>query len=743
MEKNMFDMLVNGKQQKKTKDPIRGLFGTPQPNIQGLFSASSKKDTSKDLLSMYGFTKTKKKQTLVDPFLGGMFKSTSKKPLVNPNVMSMFGTYKSQQKTKSHIDPNLMSMFKGKGHPNPLDKVTKEQSAFLKKTRMGTGKSHKRFMDKDGDGVIAGLDCKPYDPTEHGILTKAKNWMTGGGFKEDDKAAIERRRREMEKTKQEALERSRQEIKEYDETEKQVEEKSEIAAGITKEIKPHREKARELDMRAQEKRSMIASKLVDQGLDIDDFIQKTDKYKEAIEKPGIKEIKQEVDKLESERDQYKMYEAPWSEALRETRQAKKIQDDKIDDTIGSITDVAQKQKEQESYDEWAKEFKEFTKQREEQEKAKRAEEMKGKAGLHQVPGYIEEKLIDADHYRYHKDDKGKLQKKVDLRGKLSRVTGYMFETKEARDKLREDDRKRQLDKDIETIGYDRYIKIRNKELKGGDGKRKPISPDEVKEMVAQEAAKKRREKELALRKEAEQRPEDEAQRAQRIKYAQLQQTLSEANIAETLRRKRMQQQEAGGGILQFMVGQRPQSMRPGTAYVPERPYTSPFSERRTEFGEGPEVVHEYGLRPGSYEYSARGQPPKEIVSRFGFRGGYAPTVPTDPEAQKRYEEDRPKFVYKRKPGAFTRKSSRLRAGDDPKPGEVSEPSKKKRAGKRYPWTKPMQGWERIYVGKGRFGGKGRQKRSKVPEQYGTHGHVDKTGLKRKFVPHVKAYGYRP
>jgi len=77
----------------------------------------------------------------------------------------------------------------------------------------------------------------------------------------------------------------------------------------------------------------------------------------------------------------------------------------------------------------------------------------------------------------------------------------------------------------------------------------------------------------------------------------------------------------------------------------------------------------------------------------------------------RFDSSAPKFTYKRQVGSFTRKISRVRKGDVLQIGKSSSPSVKKRKGSAYPWTKPMQNWERVYVGKGKFVGKGRTKRS--------------------------------
>lgn len=80
-------------------------------------------------------------------------------------------------KPKQITDMGVMDMFIGKGHPNPLDKKTKSQKKFMTKTRLGTGKSHMRFWDTDGDGVINGLDCHYKNHKKHGVARfKADSW---------------------------------------------------------------------------------------------------------------------------------------------------------------------------------------------------------------------------------------------------------------------------------------------------------------------------------------------------------------------------------------------------------------------------------------------------------------------------------------------------------------------------------------------------------------------------------------
>ena len=108
---------------------------------------------------------------MIDWFMQGRNPKREKKEFKVDNAFRLDPTGRPKPclrtKSKIDIDLELVSKFKGKGHPNPTDRKTPAQKAFLRKTRMGTGRSHKRFMDKDGDGVISGLDCAPRNPKKH------------------------------------------------------------------------------------------------------------------------------------------------------------------------------------------------------------------------------------------------------------------------------------------------------------------------------------------------------------------------------------------------------------------------------------------------------------------------------------------------------------------------------------------------------------------------------------------------
>ena len=102
-----------------------------------------------------------------------------------------------------------------------------------------------------------------------------------------------------------------------------------------------------------------------------------------------------------------------------------------------------------------------------------------------------------------------------------------------------------------------------------------------------------------------------------------------------------------------------------------------------------------------------------------------------------YDPNAPKFRYERDIFNFTRKTSRVRKGDELSLFEESKPSTSKREGSRYPWTKPMPGWKRVFVGRGRWIQKGRHKRTTKPS-YAAQGVKPP---RRKFMKYPRTYGY--
>jgi len=82
--------------------------------------------------------------------------------------------------------------------------------------------------------------------------------------------------------------------------------------------------------------------------------------------------------------------------------------------------------------------------------------------------------------------------------------------------------------------------------------------------------------------------------------------------------------------------------------------------------------------------------------------------------RKRYTLSAPRFIYVKKFGSFARKTSRLNVEDSPRVGVASNTryDPKKIGAGNYPYTKPMKGFDRVFVGYGPYRGKGRHKKGK-------------------------------
>ena len=75
----------------------------------------------------------------------------------------------------------------------------------------------------------------------------------------------------------------------------------------------------------------------------------------------------------------------------------------------------------------------------------------------------------------------------------------------------------------------------------------------------------------------------------------------------------------------------------------------------------------------------------------------------------------PKFVYRRNVKSFTRKSNYVNKDTNLVLNKAVKQNFSKQSGKEYPSTKPMVGWEKVYVGSGRVKGKvyGRKSKNKL------------------------------
>ena len=94
---------------------------------------------------------------------------------------NMLGTRSNSFKSKGlgDIQDNKLGMIIG-------DKVTPKQRKVLKSQDW-----NKIWTDSDGDGVINGLDCDPMNSKRHGFFAKAKNLVSGKGFRENSEVRRE------------------------------------------------------------------------------------------------------------------------------------------------------------------------------------------------------------------------------------------------------------------------------------------------------------------------------------------------------------------------------------------------------------------------------------------------------------------------------------------------------------------------------------------------------------------------
>ena len=81
-----------------------------------------------------------------------------------------------------------------------------------------------------------------------------------------------------------------------------------------------------------------------------------------------------------------------------------------------------------------------------------------------------------------------------------------------------------------------------------------------------------------------------------------------------------------------------------------------------------------------------------------------------------YDCNAPKFTYRRNVRSFDRKTNRTVKGTILNIGGVSPASKKKQKGQKFPHTRPMIGWERVFAGRGRFIKRGHRRKSKMNQR---------------------------
>jgi hypothetical protein len=554
MEKKLFNELLG--KRKSTSDPFLAFNGTKKKNSKPLVKEIYTNKKKDPLIELFGMQTPKKMPS-------------SKVMVSDAGLKSIMGS--------GNYNPNVRSIVGGKYNPDAIlgKGVSPNQKRFLKKTRVGSGKSHQRFWDIDGDGVIGGLDCEPYNPKEHGFLSKTKNLFTGKGFREDEEY-------EMKK-----LDKKREVLRQAKDTAISFEEASAADKGRFIEIDADRaaKEAAEKGARLAEKQKMF----IDQGLDpnkdkgfLSDYMDYEEAQKQKImakmSVDGPRQVfemgkKKTIDSfdMDSINIDFDKKEQMKKLAEREARESaeREMLKSKIKESASKASDVAGK---------FAKGV---------GAGASKSAKAVG-TGASRFKSYLDEVAIS----KGLSDETGT---KARYTQPFSKLTDYAFEKPEVRAQYRELERSKQLERARQIIGADRYSKLMNISFgaKGGQVKQEIIGPDGKKMTVTlpqepttpadkakverlkedfilneakaklraqDEAESKKRKIEAqqrasAIRKanEAQEasferqrlRPLAEAELAQRLRYAQLQRSMSEANLRRLAESEQMAQSRAG------------------------------------------------------------------------------------------------------------------------------------------------------------------------------------------------------
>jgi len=597
------------------------------------------------------------------------------------------------------------------------------------------------FKDSDGDMVVNALDCRPFDSSKHGVFSKAANWARGRGYREDSdvpqpvpvrqfhtdvESHNQRIEQEAEREKNNkwirlATNKENKQIKDKTEINKineSIEDKAEERdmQRIAKKVFGSQEKEAEeakwnrkrrvkaqLDEDAEKQNEQIKEKKKKAKLMNERKIRGKEAYGQGKYGQGFfQKSKDELSKLEKEK---KKADEKYKKEVKEADEAKTKYEEYIKK---ETTDPAEEKKLEAEMKKQAREETEAKKERNKVKapygSAKKEFESKfGKVDKKQATGgFFKENIKDIAVSGF-----GKVARTA------SRSTGYLFESPEEKKRLSKQDSETsyaRLKQRAERAGVPaaelkkleerrrgysmEYIPIKEKgtgNITGYREKKKKLSDAEtltgfsfgsiVKGKVdrLEEGRAKEKEYKKLEKKELTMRTLDSQRKAE----------MSRLNLDRTaFERKRLK--EVTSGRQSSLGGNSRGSIFGGTSW--------PYSESQSFYGPTPNIS----------TFSSMNTPSSINQLSSNSLPGYLP----EPSSG-RFDSSAPKFTYKRQVGSFTRKTSRVRKGDVLQIGKSSSPSVKKRKGSAYPWTKPMQGWTRVYEGSGRVVGKGRKKKSQA------------------------------
>ena len=794
------------------------------PKAKRIKGKSNKNTYMQDFIGMMPSGKKLKHnnpEQLTTLFIGGKStkkskKSKSSKPnygmgQINPAKIIGVGnssnknTVANQKPSRTGQSPAQIMGVVGMGYIIG-DKKTKTQKMFLQQTKFGSGLSHKRFADWDGDGVISGLDCQPLNPNKHGYFSKAVSFIRGKGWREPEQ--VKREEFEKEATaevtgkKESIVEGEREKTGEKFDAEaksKDAEQKKEVLEKLKR--KTEEEKKQNLE----EVNKQFAQRMQKEGVTAEDYGPKYQEAKEKLQdkqaklkklldtkKEGAEPDPEQMKQLQNEVEQAREEKEKTQEQLHKNKQFK--QDlayerkkaaseydtdlSKLDRSIGG-TDAYKGQREQEktaaeeALGELSKKKEQLDKAQEDMESERTPKYSLGK----RAASKIGDVLMDRDSYRYEyvRDPKtGKIEYKTDDKGKptdepktkkvasvsrgISRKLGYLFEDPEEREQLKKDDLQLDFKKAKSQLPQSFYQDVKGKY----SGKDK--DSEQFKRAVVN-AYKEYMAKDKPIM--------DEQKKAQK-QYAKVQQAQSAENLELFGQRRAERERMRRRQMLNFLSPnefEQPQQQmqrnmflqRPGipdvTGETEKKQYYMMTGRKPDLFGEqiggsgdmvpynnyGAGMVNPYNP-PQQYTIK-RYQNPLENTPQPGpmkqpmsyLTGPKNLNEPLLNLPDKKYDPYAPKFVYRKKHGQMTRKTDRVTKDDNLKQNTVSRPSFEKAKGSKYPWTKPLTGYERYFVGRGKYVGAGAPKGGRSHKKLPAFGKVNKP-KKKKFVKYVSTYG---
>jgi hypothetical protein len=837
---------MNGPKRKQQGINIRAIAGFGQKS----------KQKSMDIKSMAGFGMShKSKATRQRPVdiraIAGFGPSKSKQSNVDIRSLAGFGNSSSMGNIQqmvgvgTHQKPMNIREIAGISSSNATDiigdRVSSKQRKFLKNKDMDM------FADYDGDGVINGLDCNPYNKNQHGIGDRVKNFFKGQGFTSDKEMAqyntslqesrmedmnsmIARKKRELEEreltqaklnqvqeqlvaqNKSNALNKER-EIDSLRTKENILKEQTQGARDA--QLKPieqklvkaaesgNREQIKKLEREYKQKQRELNKDL--NLKDLQDVTTQKEKATQELYGMPKREKQPLTDKnLGLEKGMYAQGGQMWQDRLSQNIETAKQQEKAIKPSfVTPKTDEFMKKAGQKSG--------EFVKQ-----VALGAGGLLGEAGSRIVD---KTKRVLRDKYGFAKpvlDAEGNFKyvpgttkiipmrqwrgmngkwydsrdEAVEATGGVSEITlkddifigkdgkeyktkqdaerlGGGFEEKVERDlgtrevsEIREVERKGDIKKEFsfaapfhKMTGYalsnkkdETNIKQMNLDEKYKDASAKLMSVNPALYTKLTNMAGSDRQKLQLIDRALKDKAQADAANTQQIEYLKYQTMLSKMNIEDMKNRRR----STSAPPLQwttanYEIGEIKRKMQEQDIEPKSRASFSFLNSQQEQ------------AQPGMYA-----EPPsRQTVNSFSILNG--PQVQTSdfneieprsshsnlsefalkkplPEPA-RYNPEAPKFVYRRDPSSFTRKSNRVTADDELAYNQESVPSFEKNKDSEYPSTKPMRGWKRVYVGKGRVTNPGRRKLT----SYQAKRHAVRSGMaipRQKFVKFARTYQKR-